>query len=619
MSIKMIVKITFLLLTFLANPLFGQYSLYSVFFNNSTAGYLVGIDWETDTNLILKTTNGGEGWTIKSSGDPCILFSVYFTDEENGFAVGENILNGGGVIYKTTNAGDDWIVQYTNSSNSLLSVQFPDNNVGYIAGADYFQGNVILKTTDGGISWNSQSSGTNQWLWSIYFVDQNIGYASGSGGTIIKTTNGGEDWETLQSGTSISLNSIWFTSTDIGYVVGENGTLLKTTDSGSSWNNVNTGTNSFLHSIYFNDSQNGYAVGNLGTILKTSDGGSTWSEISGGTLEDLRSVYFTGDSIGYTIGTGETFLKTIDQGISWNTQLIKTILVLSPNGGETWNNTSTHTINWIGHLIENVKIELSTNSGTTWSIIDSSLANTGEYFWTINAPLGSEESLIRVCDAIDSNATDISDGVFTILPVNIFISSPNGGEVWISGSTHEITWSTQNLTASVVRILLSTNAGINWNIIAPLVVNNGLYNWLIDPGLSSGQCLIKIETINHLVFDISDSLFTIEVMSGAAEDINASTINEFKLNQNFPNPFNPTTTIKFTIPSVLTNVDKQTQLVILKVYNILGIEIETLVDEEKPAGTYEVEFTAETFPSGIYFYRLEAGDFIDTKKMILLK
>ena len=199
------------------------------------------------------------------------------------------------------------------------------------------------------------------------------------------------------------------------------------------------------------------------------------------------------------------------------------------------------------------------------------------------------------------------------------ISSPNGGEVWISGSTHEITWSAQNLTASVVRILLSTDAGINWNLIAPLVVNNGSYNWLIDPGLSSSQCLIKIETINHLISDTSDSLFTIEVMPVAADDINAPTINEFKLDQNFPNPFNPITIIKFTIPSVFANVDKQTQLVTLKVYNILGVEVETLVSEEKSSGNYEIEFTAEKLPSGIYFYRLEASDFVDTKKMIFLK
>jgi Secretion system C-terminal sorting domain len=91
---------------------------------------------------------------------------------------------------------------------------------------------------------------------------------------------------------------------------------------------------------------------------------------------------------------------------------------------------------------------------------------------------------------------------------------------------------------------------------------------------------------------------------------------EFSLSQNYPNPFNPTTTIKFTIPSVGTQRAMSVQL---KVYDILGNEITTLVNEEKSPGIYEVEFDAAGLPSGIYFYQLHAGSFVQTKKMILLK
>jgi len=94
---------------------------------------------------------------------------------------------------------------------------------------------------------------------------------------------------------------------------------------------------------------------------------------------------------------------------------------------------------------------------------------------------------------------------------------------------------------------------------------------------------------------------------------------EFSLEQNYPNPFNPSTKIKFTIPTVIANETKQSQLVILKVYDVLGSEIATLVNEEKPAGSYEVEFDATGLSSGIYFYRLQAGSFIETKKLILMK
>ncbi|MBK7500951.1 MAG: T9SS type A sorting domain-containing protein [Ignavibacteriales bacterium] len=86
---------------------------------------------------------------------------------------------------------------------------------------------------------------------------------------------------------------------------------------------------------------------------------------------------------------------------------------------------------------------------------------------------------------------------------------------------------------------------------------------------------------------------------------------EFSLEQNYPNPFNPATSIQYTISSK--------QNVQLLVYNVLGKEIATLVNEEKPAGNYEVNFDASKLSSGVYFYQLQAGSFVETKKMILLR
>ena len=98
----------------------------------------------------------------------------------------------------------------------------------------------------------------------------------------------------------------------------------------------------------------------------------------------------------------------------------------------------------------------------------------------------------------------------------------------------------------------------------------------------------------------------------------------FKLYQNYPNPFNPTTTITYTIPTPsesLPLLKRKTKegFVKLKVYDILGNEVATLVNEEKPAGEYKVKFDGSNLPSGIYFYQLKAGNFIQTKKMILLR
>ena len=91
---------------------------------------------------------------------------------------------------------------------------------------------------------------------------------------------------------------------------------------------------------------------------------------------------------------------------------------------------------------------------------------------------------------------------------------------------------------------------------------------------------------------------------------------EFLLSQNYPNPFNPTTKIKYSIPIVGT---QRAVSVLIKVYDILGNEIETLVNEEKSPGTYEVTWNAAGLPSGVYFYQLRTGSFIDAKKMILLR
>ncbi len=94
---------------------------------------------------------------------------------------------------------------------------------------------------------------------------------------------------------------------------------------------------------------------------------------------------------------------------------------------------------------------------------------------------------------------------------------------------------------------------------------------------------------------------------------------EFKLYQNYPNPFNPSTTIKYSIPFVETRGGASIQNILLKIYDVLGNEIATLVNENKAAGVYEVEFNASMLPSGIYFYRLRAGDYDMVKKLILMK
>ena len=110
-------------------------------------------------------------------------------------------------------------------------------------------------------------------------------------------------------------------------------------------------------------------------------------------------------------------------------------------------------------------------------------------------------------------------------------------------------------------------------------------------------------------FNIYLALTQIQVLP--VEDQNVVMYKKFLLKQNYPNPFNPSTTINYSVPE-LSNV-------VIKVYDVLGKETATLVNEQKPAGSYEVEFDASNLVSGVYLYKLQAGSFVETKKMILMK
>jgi hypothetical protein len=124
----------------------------------------------------------------------------------------------------------------------------------------------------------------------------------------------------------------------------------------------------------------------------------------------------------------------------------------------------------------------------------------------------------------------------------------------------------------------------------------------IDQNLNPGSYFYRLKQID---FDGSFKYYEL------AETVEIGALQTFYLSQNFPNPFNPATIISWQVP-----VDGYTTL---KVYDDLGREVATLVNEEKPAGNYEVEFNASELASGVYYYRIISGDFVDTKKMILMK
>jgi len=149
------------------------------------------------------------------------------------------------------------------------------------------------------------------------------------------------------------------------------------------------------------------------------------------------------------------------------------------------------------------------------------------------------------------------------------------------------------------------------------------WNKLSDPVKTIGDKLIQNVTNCAGLFWVD---FTINKIFPVTEVENdALTPNGIKLEQNYPNPFNSVTTIKYSIPTLLFSsspyqrAGKRGTLVTLKVYDILGRGIASLVNEEKKSGVYEVIFNGDNFPSGIYFYKIKAGEFLEVRKMIMLK
>jgi hypothetical protein len=257
---------------------------------------------------------------------------------------------------------------------------------------------------------------------------------------------------------------------------------------------------------------------------------------------------------------------------------------------------------------ENGTILKTTNAGVNW----------------LQQVSGTTEILYGICFSDLYNGTAVGTNG-TILRTNnggftpyINILYPNGGEYWINGTTEAIAWTSENIDD--VKIELSIDNGTNWITIVDSIPNTGLYTWTVNTPYYSEECLIKVSDLSYSIYyDESDSVFTIDLVPSVKNLDRGGSLEEFELLQNYPNPFNPNTTINFALPHSCD--------VTIKLYDILGNKVSTLVSEYKKAGYYSVEFNASNLPSGIYFYKIEAVDpstssglsFVEVKKMVLLK
>ena len=184
-----------------------------------------------------------------------------------------------------------------------------------------------------------------------------------------------------------------------------------------------------------------------------------------------------------------------------------TISITSPVGGENWLAGSSHNITWTSSNVTSVKLEYSTDAGTTWSpIISSTSASAGSYTWTLPV-ISSVQCKVKISDTSNTSTYNISANVFTIYQTALSITSPVGGESWLIGSSHNITWTSSNVAK--VKIEYTTDNGGNWSTIGSITASAGTYSWTV-PNSASTQCLVRIsDTSNANLFSTSSNVFSI--------------------------------------------------------------------------------------------------------------
>ncbi len=258
-------------------------------------------------------------------------------------------------------------------------------------------------------------------------------------------------------------------------------------------------------------------------IEYTIDGGATWNVIAN-SVQSIGSYYWNNipelNSLQCKIKISDAQFGTPSDVSDDNFAIMKPgdqqLKIKTPNGGENWVAGSSQVISWDAGGIANVKIEFTSNNGISWSTIEGSTPSDGFYNWTPIPNIDATNCLIRISDAQDGNPTDVSDQFFRIgTTPTIRVLTPNGNDTWITGTTKEIRWTSENITD--VKIEYTTNAGGSWNTVVQSMPSNGSYLWSVPDANNSLQCRIRISDATYgSPSDLSDDNFAI-MRSGAQQ------------------------------------------------------------------------------------------------------
>ncbi|MGE5436126.1 MAG: WD40/YVTN/BNR-like repeat-containing protein, partial [Syntrophothermus sp.] len=532
---------------------------YLVAFGGSTYEHLSkttngGITWEgtlsdffnqiqfVDSNIgvvaasqgLWKTTDGGLTWAkiAYSASSVSMIDSVNYSAVQYDFALNSS------VIIKTIDGGASFTSKQFNNIK-LNKVVYTDAYNAIVVG----DSGIVLRTTDGGESWSNQPSGITYNLSNVSFSDNLNGIASSStniygspGNYIIRTTNGGISWFPIYNSiTSVNLNDVSFADQNIGVTVGDSGVILRTIDSGNSWTKQTSIVSDNIIQVDLTKGK-GFAYTNKGLFLKTSDKGNTWITQTSGTK--LKKVYFNNDSIGFGINEN-VILRTSNGGQTWFVLMITPYNLLDIQFTDENNGVI------IGYTHSNPPnaIMRTTNGGRNW------ITNFKE----------GEYSFVRgvfFTDSLTGYVVGLNDDPTAYIEFGFISKTTNGGANWFGsrwfsfGYLNNVTFFNKEIGIAVgSKIFKTTNAGNTW-------VSG--FSGIISKAFCISPDRAVAVGANGLILVADKNVLPVELT-------NFSTSNEFSLSQCYPNPFNPTTKINYTIAK-----GGNASLII---YDVLGREV----------------------------------------------
>ena len=605
-----------------------------------------------------KSTDEGISWNKVGNSLPEFGYAQDITFDNSGNIYVPNPYDG---VYKSTDGGDNWTLLNNGlpTARYLYRIGFTSNNILLVS--DLYRG--VYKSTDYGSTWAQSNTGLD----TSYYVNSITSNSSGdifiatAGDGPFKSTDNGNSWVSIQGDLSLPYTAdIDFTSNGDLYITVIQ-QLYKSTNGGTNWTNITTMFNGYaFQSAFVDNNDNVWATSTNSGIIKSSDAGNSWTNyINGLTATDVSSLAADGAGNLYASIPGKGLFSSTDNGNSWNkinmvnyeedTYIVTVELI--PSGGlivyNVYNGikTSTNLTDWT-----------SFSTGLTNQAIRE-LAVSNDYYFAA----GWDGKIFRTPRSA-ANWVEITDTSATGYCYDLFVSSTgelyylfdeevfkstNNGDDWIDVGSSIDGYSfsiTQNSFGDIFvgtdqGVYRSTDAGSSWTEDASGLIDGALslaifngnnifaggyasLSWSNDFGQNWSSYTSGIENcrIIDLAFGSGDVLFAAAERMGiyrttsaitSVDDNENQVLNNFTLEQNYPNPFNPSTSIKYAI--------NNREFVQLKVYNVLGKEVAILVNEFKPAGSYEINFDASKLSSGVYFYTLNAGTFIETKKMILVK